>query len=316
MNYIEQEIEMEADAQYGAEVPLSISSALLRHLNETARPCVRMAIEGASASVGAPPQWLERASDIRTLGFGQRNGRSVLHLKAPTLGEAAPELFEQQRLWPGVASPNDTALQLIGKVSFVVRRQEAASDMYDQPLLKHFTHWNKLFKRKVRNLGMPAADGSATSTPVTLDMKVVENAHLLSDQTPAPRQVRVVGKLDMVRHSTRSFALLLDNGEEVRGVLQEGDLALLQEYFGRTITVFGKAVYRPSGSLLRIDAQEFLDTTEGRIAFGFVPAALSSNPRTERKPQTAKTGVAAFFGTWPGDETDDELLAALGEMRR
>jgi hypothetical protein len=266
--------------------------------------------------VGAPPQWLERASDIRTLGFGHREGRSVLHLKAPTLGEAAPELFEQQRLWPGIASPNDTALQLIGKVSFVVRRQEEASDMYDQPLLKHFTHWGKLFKRRVRHLNMPAAYGSTASTPVTLDMKVVENAHLLSDQTPAPRQVRVVGKLDMVRHSTRSFGLMLDNGEEVRGVLQEADPSLLQEYFGRTITVFGKAIYRPSGSLLRIDAQELLDTSEGRVAFGFVPAALSGNPRSERKAQTAKTGVAAFFGTWPGDETDDELLAALGELRR
>jgi hypothetical protein len=275
-----------------------------------------MAIEGASASVGAPPQWLERASDIRTLGFGHRNGRSVLHLKAPTLGEAAPELFEQQRLWPGMASLNDTALQLIGKVSFVVRRQEGASDMYDQPLLKHFTHWNQLFKRRVRNLGMPAAHGSTTSTPVTLDMQVVENAHLLSDQTPAPRQVRVVGKLDMVRHSTRSFGLVLDNDDEVRGVLQEGDPSLLQEYFGRTITVFGKAVYRPSGTLLRIDAQELLNSTEGKAAFGFVPAALGSNPRSERKPQTAKAGVAAFFGTWPGDETDDDLLAALGEMRR
>ena len=51
MNYIEQEIEVEADTDYGADVPISISSALLRHLNQTARPCVRMAIEGASASV-------------------------------------------------------------------------------------------------------------------------------------------------------------------------------------------------------------------------------------------------------------------------
>jgi hypothetical protein len=240
----------------------------------------------------------------------------VLHVRAPTLGEAAPELFEQQRLWPGVANPNDTAIQLIGKVSFVVRRQETASDIYDQSLLKRFTHWNKLFRRKVRSLRMPAADGATASTPVILDMKVVESAHILSDQTPAPRQIRVVGKLDMVRHSTRSFALVLDDGEEVRGVLQESDPALLQQYFGRTITVFGKAMYRPSGSLLRIDAQEFLDITEGRAAFRSVPAAFSNSPKSERKVQTAKTGVAAFFGTWPGDETDEELLAALGDMRR
>jgi hypothetical protein len=316
MNYVEQEIEMEADAYYGADVPISISSALLRHLSETARPCVRMAIEGASASVGAPPQWLERASDIRTLGFGHRDGRSVLHLKAPTLGEAAPELFAQQKLWPGGANPDDTALQLIGKVSYVIRQQETASDLYDQPLLKHITHWNKLFQRKVRKIEMPAVHGSTAPMSATLDLKVVENARLLSDQMPAPRQVRVVGKLDMVRHSTRSFGLLLDNGEEIRGVLQEGDPALLQAYFGKTINVFGKAVYRPSGSLLRIDAQELIDSAEGKAAFGCIPSALSSKPRPEKRLQSNKAGVAAFFGTWPGDETDEELLAALAEMRR
>ena len=29
------------------------------------------------------------------------------------------------------------------------------------------------------------------------------------------------------------------------------------------------------------------------------------------KSQDKNSGVAAFIGTWPGDETDDELLAAL-----
>lgn len=29
-----------------------------------------------------------------------------------------------------------------------------------------------------------------------------------------------------------------------------------------------------------------------------------------------KEGVAAFFGTWPGDETDEEMLAMLKDVRR
>jgi hypothetical protein len=105
--------------------------------------------------------------------------------------------------------------------------------------------------------------------------------------------------------------LLLADGQEVRGVLHDGDPDLLQQYFGREITIFGKAVYRPSGTLLRIDAQEILDTVEGRSAFSVVPPALTHRPKLDRKVQTAKNGVAAFFGSWPGDETDDELLAAL-----
>jgi hypothetical protein len=35
----------------------------------------------------------------------------------------------------------------------------------------------------------------------------------------------------------------------------------------------------------------------------------------EKRLQPSRGGVAAFFGTWPGEETDEELLAALGELR-
>jgi hypothetical protein len=119
----------------------------------------------------------------------------------------------------------------------------------------------------------------------------------------------------MVRHSTRSFGLLLDRGDEVRGVLQDGDPAILQRHFGKMITVIGKAIYRPSGSLLRIDAKEILDTTEGRQAFSLIPESLSGRRGTERRPQAVKAGVSAFFATWPGEESDEELLEALGELR-
>jgi len=32
-------------------------------------------------------------------------------------------------------------------------------------------------------------------------------------------------------------------------------------------------------------------------------------------PQDRKSGVSAFFGIWPGDETDEELLAAVRAIR-
>lgn len=39
-----------------------------------------------------------------------------------------------------------------------------------------------------------------------------------------------------------------------------------------------------------------------------------ARPVVESLPQDASTGVAAMFGTWPGDETDAELLAFLEEV--
>ncbi|HTU48717.1 MAG TPA: hypothetical protein VMF91_26885 [Bryobacteraceae bacterium] len=314
MNYVEQEIVLRTEAFYGGDIPLALSSPLLRRLENTARPSVRMVLEGTSASVGAPPAWLERASDIRTLGFSARDGDSILHLKAPKLGDAAPRLFEQQSLWPGNASPEDTAIQVIGRISEAVRQQEAGSDLYDRYLLKRITNWNGLFRHGLKSvdfrLGVAASDLLSA-----LDEQVIANAQLLSDQTPSPRQVRIVGKLDMVRHSTRSFGLILDGGEEIRGVLIDGTSEMLQDYFGKDITVLGKAIYRPSGTLLRIDASEILPAVEGRQAFSKVPPSLTLRRRPERRLQASKGGVASFFGSWPGKETDRELLQALEDVR-
>ncbi len=314
MNYVEQELVLHTDQPFGRQVPLFLSSGLLRNLQATTKPCVRMAFEGTSSSVGATPGWLDRAIDIRTLGFSEREGNTILHLSAPELGEAAPKLFEQESLFPGVALSSDTALDLVGKTVREVRREDLSSDFYDRSLLQRIGSWRRLLERDLNSLDFPVSQRSVFGH-VTLDSAVIASAKRLSDKTPTPRQVRVVGKLDMVRHSTRSFELLLSSGAPVRGVLVDGSTEDLQKHFGNEVTLLGKAVYRPSGSLLRLDASAILATSVGKSAFSEIPLPFSSPRRVDRKLQSPKSGVAAFFGSWPGEETDDELMEALAGIR-
>jgi len=46
----------------------------------------------------------------------------------------------------------------------------------------------------------------------------------------------------------------------------------------------------------------------------FEKTPLGRKPVFTSKSQDKNSGVAAFIKTWPGDETDDELLAALREL--
>ena len=112
-----------------------------------------------------------------------------------------------------------------------------------------------------------------------------------------------MGKLDMVRHSTRSFALLLADGQEIRGVLEARDPELLQKHFGKEITIFGKAIYRPSGSLLRLDAEEIVDTTEGRTGVlldpGSVEQAVSDGKKVADRQDWG--GRILWHVAWRGD---------------
>jgi hypothetical protein len=49
MNYVEQDIVLRTESSYGQDIPLTISSAVFRRLENTAGASVRMALEGTSA---------------------------------------------------------------------------------------------------------------------------------------------------------------------------------------------------------------------------------------------------------------------------
>jgi hypothetical protein len=314
VNYVEQEIVVQGAEDESPGVSVVFGWKLFRQIERTVQPCVRMALTGRSAQVGQPPKWLQVAWDVRATGFSRRGSDVVIHLSVPRLGDAAPKVFEQKTLWDDAVKPDETALELMGKLVSDVREQASNSDSYDAPMLTRLTGWNGLLESKIRTVILPTV-GSQQTTSI-LDESVVASAMVLNSRIPVERQVRVVGTIDMVRYSTRSMGLRLDGGDEVRCAVVNEDFSELREYLNKEVTVLGKAVYRPSGSVLRLDVEQILETTVGRGQFSQVPLSMEIKPKTERRMQTMKTGVAAVFGTWPGEETDTELLKALSELRR
>jgi hypothetical protein len=314
MDYVDQEIIIRTNRDDNPGIAISVGGPLLNQLEKTVRPCVRMALTGRSSVVGQPPGWLRAAWDFRALEFSRRDGNTVLHIAAPTLGVAAPRVFEQQTLWEKAVRPDETALDLFGKLVDDVRAQSGSSDAYDEPLLQRLTGWQGLLQTKVKAVRLPNV--GFMSPGAELDESVVMAARALSSRIPAPRQIRLVGKIDMVRWSTRSMAIRVEDGSEYRCAVVNEDIGDLGQYGGHEVTVIGKAIYRPTGSVFRLDVEQVLNTTVGRGAYSDVPFPFENRYETERKRQTPRSGVAAVFGSWPGDETDQELLAGLSELRR
>ena len=120
----------------------------------------------------------------------------------------------------------------------------------------------------------------------------------------------------MVRASTQSFALLLDSGEEVRGVMVQDDVAKMGSMIKRKILVHGSAVYRPSGKLLRIDADKIESGENAPDLWARIPDPIASSLPTLHtgRSATKSGGISAFIGRWPGDESDSELLELLREL--
>ena len=84
--------------------------------------------------------------------------------------------------------------------------------------------------------------------------------------------------------------------------------------FGSRAVVSGVAQFRPSGKLLVIDVEHLGPARDGDAVFESAPKAVT-RPVASPLLQDESAGVSAFFGTWPGVESDEELLGALEAIR-
>ena len=146
------------------------------------------------------------------------------------------------------------------------------------------------------------------------DVPTVEK---LRDELPRPNPVRVTGVLDTMSASGTEITLRLSDGAPVPCRLERPDLDVLRDLSGKRVVVSGVAMFRASGKLLRVEVEYIGPAREADAMWEKLPAPRPGPgaPVFRPEPQDEHTGVNAIFGIWPGDETDEELLAALKEIR-
>jgi hypothetical protein len=155
--------------------------------------------------------------------------------------------------------------------------------------------------------------------PLRVDADSVERVKRLAKAIPPDQQVRVAGKLDVLRHSDRMFTLVLESGAQVRGVVASDavDLSALAGLWGRPAVVSGVAKFRPSGSLLRVEAEGIEPADERQLSlWGAMPEPIfrQLDERALHQPQGPRSGVSTIFGGLPGEETDEEIIEALDRL--
>jgi hypothetical protein len=294
-------------------LPGALVRDVLEAVDRGAKGAVRLRLEGrSSARGGPPPAWVSEAAAFQLAGF--HHGTPGLELRIRTLAEALPSRFAQEDLFPPV-DPTDSALTLMGRSLSDALAGEADSDAYDPPLLRSFEEFGDVFRHGVD--AVEIRNGRADTPSLIVTPQGIKVVQRLQRQTPRSRRVRVAGKVDAIRHSDRAFTLVLQSGEQVRGVLAEGEPEVLAPFFGRVAVVSGMAQFRPSGSLLRVDADQVEPGSEADLALWSEPPAPLFRPVNHqelRRPQGPRSGLNAVIGTWPGEETDDEIFALLEEI--
>jgi hypothetical protein len=187
------------------------------------------------------------------------------------------------------------------------------SDMYDDGLIRTFEEFGKVFRDEVDAVEL------VDDRTLRVDAQGIETCRRLRRAIPPDQQVRVAGKLDVLRHRDRMFILLLESGTAVRGVMVSDtiDLSALGTLWGQPARVSGLAKFRPSGSILRIEAERIEPAAEEDLAlWGALPAPVFGplDERSLRQPQGPRSGVSALFGQLPAEESDEEIIEALDRL--
>lgn len=317
LKMIEHFVDLEGPSCFGRFARPETVGLVLSHIKPTVRESVRMSILHSSRRVGRPWRELTAVWDIRYGGQckSPQDGTRLVFC-APTLVSAAPILFEQGQLFDDGPDREDTGFDLLGKVLADVGSMKRESERFDADLLGSVARFGVALKKGLSGIWM-RGQRLGRMDPPPIDRKLTAAATALVQEVPKPQRARVMGRLNMIRISDRAFELLLADGQTIRAVWTQPSVVHLRDYLDREVVIEGQAVFRPSGCLLRIDAEAIAGASERDKFFSQAPTpTVSIRRQLERAavPTRGQSGFAAIYGKWPGDETEEELLAALEEI--
>ena len=269
----------------------------------------------SSRARGRVPAALKAAAEVRFVGLeGDGDAVTFLHFEVPSFGSAARELFQQQRLWGDGPQPDETAFELFGAALNDVAARQTDSNRFDPGLLNRISRYRRMLIRGVDRISLPDAH---LAQPSRVDASVVQAASDLAAVTPSPRRVRVVGRLDVMGASQGVLKLVVQPGEFVTAIWEgDGGVDSLKDYFNQDVLIEGAGVFRPSGTLLRVDADAVVPASSHDDFFRHIPTAPIA--RDYRKLVRLKPGeqsvYARILGSIPAEESDEDFAAAVDEM--
>ena len=313
MNSVKYTLKLEGLATPKGTISSSVLQTLLASFVEGSERALRLAIEGVSVKRGKTPSWLNQSVDFIVTGL--KEGSTVLELESPTLGTVAPEQLKQEELWTKKPKPEETALSLFARALSSSLSSEDSDD-YDEGVLDSVVKpLSKVFSNPDVKITLQGKNGRHES--FTLDQTKYQQITNREHQFPEPQMIVVSGKFDMIEHSEHKFTLLLGDGLILRGTVDEAHFEeeTYRSLWGAKVTVKGKLHSHPSGKPRILEADYIRSMQQGEEVLeqlNIIPRMLIQQVITSASSK--RFNVNDIWGKWPGEETIQELLAALNEM--
>ena len=288
---------------------------VLGALLKVAERSTRLLATGESSGIGTRPAWLNDSIDFTVTGI--KKGSTILKIEAPLLADTAQDQFSQKEFWRESPEPQDTALDLAALAIEEAQSGTSSGDRYDASVLEAVLD----FKKAVRVAGVRFQLKSTTQARghFELGQKSFERIAERKQQLPEPKAFIVSGHLDEIKHSIGRFRMFLRNGQNLLGRVHPEflDGESLRGLWGKQVTVEGMVHFKANGQARMIEARKLSPQLEGDEIFEALP--MVSNPQVQAEFfSDAATATKLFdpmvlWGTWPGDESVEELMAELSQ---
>ena len=310
IHLVDQTFELHGPSGLGASPRPELVGSLLTGLHDTLVDSVRMGFLHTSRVRGRIPKGLEAAANVRFVGMeGSGDDVTKLHFQVARFGDVAGELFDQRQLWDDGPKPEQTAFDLLALSLGDVRNQRGDSSRYDHGLLNRFAKYSSSLKRGLDSILIVGSN----LNEARIDPVLVEAAESLRKQTPPSRRVRLCGKLDMLGVSRKVMGLYLEDGTLVTALWNTEDFAGLAGYLDKDVVIEGLAVFRPSGRLLRIDADAIDSAGTQDSYFSVLPLPGVVDYAAAVRVRPGSSPYKDLLGMIPGEESDEEFQKALEE---
>lgn len=309
---VERTFRLEAPDGLGRKPRPELIGPVLTHLHATLQDAVRMGFLHSSRARGRIPSLLKNAAEVFYTGHSADGSvATLLHFEVAPFGEAAGALFRQQLLWDDGPKAEQTAFELLAASLDDITARRTESNRFDPGLLNRVRSYGRIVKHGLTQIALPDAQVAHAGR---IDSASVAAAGELAARIPEMRRVRVVGRLDVMGASQCVLKLELRPGVIVTALWEgAGPVDALKEFFNRDVVVEGAGVFRPSGGLLRIDADAIAPASQQDEFFREVPTAPMAHDfsGSARLRPGEPSAYAAIFGAIPAEESDEEFAAAV-----
>ena len=286
-------------------------ASILLALCTTAESVTRLLSSGSGRRIGGNPSWLAESTNFTVTGLTQ--GSTVIQFKAPFLRETTNNISSPKDFWLNPPGLEYTALDLVAYAIEDAGNNNSTGEYYDSYVLEAMRKLGRLtHKGEVRLELVP--QGLARGKFI-LNKAVCQKMSSLKQSIPKQQTFIVSGRLDRVNYKSRNFYLSIGQNSKILGRLQPKSLDIedLRQFWGKPVTIEGMVHFKVDGKPRIIEARKICARSEGDELFEELPEIRPLFSKTDEY-RAQSFNIRDIFGTWPGDETIEELMATLKEL--